>query len=108
MSWHGSRAYQPDWSPTSRLLAMMRTGQGPDGEPEFVYVAANAHWEGHAVELPALPDGHRWHLFADTSAASPDDVSFPGREPLLDDDSSATVPGRASVVLVGRRPENRD
>jgi len=73
-----------------------------------VYVAANAHWDTHELELPELPDGHRWHQFADTAAASPDDVGFPGFEPRLDDQSSVTVRGRSSVVLVGRRPQNSD
>jgi glycogen operon protein len=102
VSWHGTRAYQPDWAPTSRLLAMMRTGLGPDGRRDFVYVAANAHWEAHQLELPSLGDELRWHLFADTAAAAPEDVGFPGCEPVLADQSSVTVQGRSSVVLVGR------
>jgi isoamylase len=102
VSWHGTRAWQPDWSEGSRLLAVMRNGFGPDGEDDHVYVAANAHWEPHTLELPGLPAGQRWHLFADTAAAPPGDVATPGAEPVLVDQGSMTVGPRAVLVLVAR------
>jgi isoamylase len=103
VSWHGVQPWAADWSPTSRLLAMMRSGRGPDGDVDHVYLAANAHWEGHAVELPALPPGLRWHLFADTAAAAPADVAVAGQEPELADQRSIEVGPRAAVLLVARR-----
>src|SRR5205814_4500035 len=78
VSWHGVQPWAADWSPTSRLLAMMRSGRGPDGDVDHVYLAANAHWEGHTVGLPSLPPGLRWHLFVDTTAAAPADVAAAG------------------------------
>jgi isoamylase len=67
-----------------------------------VYVAVNAHWESHDLELPGLADGVRWHLFADTAAAAPDDVHAPGEEPVLANQQSITVGARAALVLVAR------
>jgi glycogen operon protein len=104
VSWHGVRAYQPDWAPDSRLLAVMRSGPRADGEHEHVYLVVNAHWDEHDLELPALDDGQRWHLFADTSAPPPNDVRTPGEEVLLDDQYSITVGARGALVLVGRKP----
>jgi glycogen operon protein len=103
VSWHGMRAWDADWSPGSRLLAMMHSGRRADGDVDHVYLAANAHWEGHAVELPALPPGLRWHLFADTSAPAPGDVAVAGKEPPLVDQSSIAVGPRSVVVLVAHR-----
>ncbi|MGC9670557.1 glycogen debranching protein GlgX [Planosporangium sp. 12N6] len=99
VSWHGVRAWQADWSPDSRLLAVMRTGLAADGGADFVYLAANAHWEGHDLELPELPDGVRWHLFTDTAAGA----APVGAEPVLDDQRSVRVGPRSCLVLVGRR-----
>jgi isoamylase len=103
VSWHGMRAWAADWSPGSRLLAMMRSGRRADGDVDHVYLAANAHWEGHTVELPGLPPGLRWHLFADTSAPAPGDVAVAGNEPSLVDQSSIPVGPRSVVVLVAHR-----
>jgi glycogen operon protein len=103
VSWHGVRAWTADWSPNCRLLAMMRSGRRSDGDVDHVYLAANAHWEGHAVELPTLPPGLRWHLFADTSAPAPGDVTVAGQEPPLVDQSSIPVGPRAVVALVAYR-----
>lgn len=107
VSWHGVRAWQPDWSRESRLLAFLRSGRTDDGTVDFVYVATNAHWEQHTLELPVLPDRVGWHRFADTSAAGPRDVSTPGSEPVLADQQSITIGPRAALVLVGR-PMDRE
>lgn len=104
VSWHGVRAWQPDWSADSRLLAMLRTGHGPaglEGPPDFVYLALNAHWESHTLELPELPGGRRWCRFVDTYAAG-EDVATIGAEPPLPDQRSATIGPRSALLLVGR------
>ncbi|CAM3306277.1 glycogen debranching protein GlgX [Kibdelosporangium persicum] len=93
VSWHGVRAWSPDWSAHSRLLAVML-----HRDRDCVYVAANSYWEPQELELPAAPHGMVWHRFADTSADAPDDICEPGSEPRLDD--QATVPVGARSVLV--------
>ncbi|NUR92830.1 MAG: glycogen debranching enzyme [Nonomuraea sp.] len=94
VSWHGVRAWAPDWSPHCRLLAVMFDGGGDD----CVYVAANAHWEGHTLDLPAPPRGLAWHLFADTAA----DAHEPGAEPPLADQNQLEIGPRSVLVLCGR------
>jgi glycogen operon protein len=74
VSWHGVRAWQPDWSGWSRTLALLISG-GPyrdrPGTAAPIYAALNMHWESHTFELPAPPDGVRWHLFANTALHPP-------------------------------------
>jgi glycogen operon protein len=105
VSWHGERAWTPDWSPGMRLVAAMLYHHGPDGH-DCVYVAANAHWDGRELELPVLPDGLAWHLFADTAQPDGTDVHLPGEEPPLTGDRVWVEP-RSTVVLVAKQTDPR-
>jgi isoamylase len=100
ISWHGEYAWQPDWSPGNRRLALM---WAPQDGGNFIYMAANAHWEGFSPELPKLPDAAAWHLAADTSLPAPGDIVAPGLESLVPDQSRYYVGPRSVVVLVGRQ-----
>jgi glycogen operon protein len=101
VSWHGRRAWAPDWTPDNRLLAAMFCA-GDDHAADCVYLAANSHWESATAELPRPPGGMRWHRFADTAAPPPHDACEPGREPALPDQASILVGARSTVVLVAR------
>jgi len=106
VSWHGARQGSPDWSAESRFFAVLlhqRTNLWHD----CVYVAANARWEGHELDLPAPPDGLAWHLFADTSAPAPHDAHEPGSEPLLTDQSRRWIGARSVVVLAARKTSDQ-
>jgi isoamylase len=101
ISWHGTQAWRADLSGTSRVLAFqarLRSGN-PD---DLVYAAFNMYWEPLPFEPPAVDDGRRWHVFADTGRASPDDVCAPGVEPPLADPKQVLVGGRSVVILVAR------
>lgn len=101
VSWHGVHAWAPDWADHGRVLAMMRCGRHAKGgsvADDHVYVAVNAHWEAHDLELPALPEGQRWHLFADTGTA----VHPVGDEPELEHPGRFHLQAHSAVVLVGR------
>jgi glycogen operon protein len=105
ITWHGTRAWQADWSEGSRVLAFMlcgahaRAGAAAD---DYVYVAMNMHWESHEFELPRLPDGLRWFVVANTDMPSPEDSWAPGAEPVLADQGRMLVGARSVVVLVGK------
>ncbi len=74
-----------------------RGGNEPD---EMIYVAMNMHWQKHWFELPGLPEGMNWHVFANTGAY---DASFtPGEEPRLDDQKYFILNDRSVAILVGR------
>jgi isoamylase len=105
ISWHGARAWQPDWSDQSRMLGFMLDGKhakGGLGIDNSIYIFTNSYWEGEDVELPSLPKGQRWHVFANTGAQEPQDVWEPGSEPSLSDQSHLFIGARSVVILVGK------
>jgi isoamylase len=105
ISWHGTQAWQPDWSASSRTLAFMLAGPNARGgtvRDNFIYVAMNTHWDSHWFNLPQLPDNMRWHVFANTSAADGQDIWEPGQEPLLDNQGGLLVGDRSVVIMVGK------
>ena len=105
ISWHGTQAWQPDWSGASRILAFMLSGANARGgtvEDNFIYVAMNMHWDSHWFELPQLPAGMQWHVSANTGAATPEDAWAPGQEPALENQSGLLAGERSVVILVGR------
>ena len=105
IAWHGARAWQPDWSEQSRMLGFMLDGKHAGGglrEDNSIYVFTNAYWEGQDVELPGLPEGQRWHVFANTGAPETEEVWEPGTEPPLSDQSHLFVGARSVVILVAK------
>jgi isoamylase len=107
VSWHGTSAWRPDWSSESRTLAFMLCGKHARGghvPDDYLYVAMNMHWEGRGFELPRLPGDMLWHVFANTSAAPPEDIWEPGSEPSLGEQHYFMMGPRSVAVLVGRYP----
>jgi glycogen operon protein len=101
VTWHGTRAWLPDWAPHSRVVAFMLCGSGEDG-PDVMYVAMNMYWESLAFELPSPPPGQRWHVFANTAVSPPADIWEPGQEPPLAEPREVLLEGRVTLVLVAR------
>jgi len=104
--WHGTQAWNADWSPGSRTLACMfrerQAGQAGNTSP-VLYMALNGYWDALPFELPELPVNYRWHLFANTALPAPHDIYEPGHEtPLEPYQHSFLVGGRAVVILIGR------
>jgi glycogen operon protein len=105
ISWHGTQSWSADWSLSSRVLAFMLCGQhAKNGTTvdEDIYVAMNMHWDALPFELPQLSEGKRWHVFANTSAPTPEDIREPGDEPPIEDQGQFLVGGRSVVILVGK------
>ncbi len=99
VAWHGWKLGKIDFGEASRSLAMHLLAR--DGDDD-IYVATNAHWEGHAFELPRLPPGKSWRRFVDTCREAPEDAAEPGAEPVLPVQKTYPVGPRSTVVLVGR------
>ena len=105
ISWHGVKAWAPDWSGYSRTLAFMLCGRHARGgavTDDYVHVMMNMHWEGVVFELPVLPEGMTWRVFANTGAEPPDDIWAHGAEPLLEDQRQFLTGPRSVAILVGR------
>jgi isoamylase len=107
IAWHGTQSWHPDWQSMSRVLAFMLCGEhakGGTAPDDYLYVAMNMYWEALPFEIPILPAGMRWHVFANTSVSSPEDIWEPGKEPVVEDRREFLVGGRSVAILVGRRP----
>jgi len=106
ISFHGTNAWNADWSPDSRVLAFMLIGKYAKGGTKTdndIYVAANMHWEPLTFTIPDPPQGKKWHVFANTSFASPNDICEPGKEiPFADGQYTYLVGDRSVVILVAK------
>jgi glycogen operon protein len=104
ISWHGTQAWYADWS-SSHVIACLLCGKHAKSgtrTDNTLYIALNMHWEAHWFELPQIPDGSQWHVFANTGATSPQDICSPGSEIVLENQQGLLVGDRSVVVLVGK------
>lgn len=67
ISWHGERAWYPDFSRGSRLLGVLLNGAYAGKGCKSVYVVFNANWEDVTVGFPRPEQGQGWRLFLDTA-----------------------------------------
>ncbi|MEM1169717.1 MAG: glycogen debranching protein GlgX [Cyanobacteria bacterium P01_H01_bin.35] len=105
ITWHGTQAWNADWSDHSRTIAFMLCGKHAGEttkEDNDIYVAMNMHWESTWFETPGLSEGKSWHVFANTACASPQDSWVPGTEPALANQQGLLVGDRSVVILVSR------
>ena len=105
ITWHGTRAWNADWSEASRTLAFMLCGKHARGGTEvddYIYVGMNMHWENQMFELPKLPGSLQWYVFANTSMLPPEDIYTPGTEPLQSDQRWFLMGARSVIIVVGK------
>ena len=105
ISWHGVKAWKPDWGFNSHSVAFLLCGrhaQAAGGPPHFLYAVFNMYYEPLTFELPVLPKKLRWRRAIDTAAPEPADIFADGGEPLLEDQTALTATERSVVVLIGR------
>jgi isoamylase len=71
--WSGVRTGQPDWSDSSRSLAL--TAKMPH-EQMILHFILNAYWEPLDFELPPIEEGpgEAWRRWIDTSLDTPNDI----------------------------------
>ncbi len=105
ISWHGTKAWHDPWSDSNLTLAFMLCGKHAKKgtvQDNYIYVAMNMHWESHWFEIPELPQGMQWYVFANTGAKAPEDSWIPGTEPRLDNQQGIFLGDRSVVILVGK------
>jgi glycogen operon protein len=105
ITWHGTQAWKADWTDTCRTLAFMLCGKhAREGtvEDNYLYVAANAHFRPLWFELPRLPLGMHWHIFANTACLPPEDSWELGTETVIENQTRFLVGDRSVVILVGK------
>ena len=105
VSYHGVKAWFPDFDNSSRQLGIMycgKYGTKADGtEDDSFYVAYNMHWEPHEFDLPNLPKGQKWHVAMNTDEAERNGIYEDGEEPAVDS-KHFMVPERSIVVFIGK------
>jgi len=105
ISFHGTQAWNCDWSFYSRVFAFLLCGRhAKQGtvQDDFIYVAMNMYWGGLNFRPPALPEGMKWFLFANSGMPAPEDIHEMGQEPVLEDQNNILTGPRSIIVLVGR------
>ncbi|MER5268968.1 isoamylase [Actinosynnema sp. NPDC002837] len=108
VSWHGERAWQPDWSADSHLVIAMIHDPNPGGAGlsdrlDTVVVAANAGSEDKEVALPQPPADSTWRVFANTGFARPLDAAT-----TLRDGHVLRLPARSAAVLWAHTSSNEE
>ncbi|MFM7314839.1 MAG: glycogen debranching enzyme, partial [Cyanobium sp.] len=96
-SFHGSEAWQPDWSADSRRLAWLMSAELPldSVDVDAVYVAANMHHQATWFRFPSLPDGLGWQPCFNTGDAL--NPVLTGAPPL---DADGMLVGERSVAVL--------
>lgn len=105
ISWHGTKAWKPDWTPGSCSVAFMlcgRHGRAAGGSPHFLYAVFNMYYEPLTFELPVLPKGNSWFRAIDTALPEPEDIVPPGEEKRLPTQTALTLAERSVAVLIGK------
>ncbi|MCF2501791.1 glycogen debranching protein GlgX [Dyadobacter sp. CY107] len=105
ITFHGTQAWHPDFSSSSRCIAFMLDGAHAKSgtiQDDSIYIAMNSHYDALYYELPPLPNGKSWHLAVNTDMPSGEDIYDIGKEPKLEDQGRFLVGGRATVILVGK------
>lgn len=102
ITWHGTKAFSPDWGEGSRILAFMISGQDfvdPTVENDNdIYVALNSYWEPLWFELPKLT-GKKWYRVVDTHKEYGDDY-LEEYEEIKED--KYLVMDRSSIILISK------
>ncbi len=103
ITWHGTQAWNVDWSEESRRLAFMLCGkharQGAVLD-NYIYVAMNMHWQTHWFNVPGLPPGMSWYISVNTGA-TPAYFGI-GSEPALEHQHGLLMRDHSVAILVGK------
>jgi glycogen operon protein len=70
-AWHGTRLNEPNWSDSSRSVALY--GEVQEENLAF-HLILSAYWEALDFELPKLKEGGCWRRWIDTGLDSPNDI----------------------------------
>ena len=101
LSFHGIKAWYPDFSHYSRMLGVMLSGNyakinRKDNDQNFYFIY-NMHWDKHEFDLPKLPMGMQWFIRLDTAENANETQLQP-----IKNQRQYEVAARTIVVLIGK------
>lgn len=107
ISWHGVQAWNGDFSESSRCLGILFYGTDREDREieDFIYAALNTHWEGHEFQLPQLPGGYGWYVFANTGMGAGEDIFPLADVRRLENQGEFMVGPRSAIILIGKKEE---
>jgi glycogen operon protein len=99
--WHGVEPGCPDFSPSSRTLALALDGRQTGREPDRdFYMAFNAWRAPVSFRLPGSPTGRTWRRAIDTALAPPLDIVRPEEGPEVPANTVYPVASFSLLVLI--------
>ena len=102
ISFHGAEPWQLDEQAGTLVFAYMYAEDHvkfKTAQDCFLYIAVNAHWEEHSLNLPVIPAGFSWKLAFDSCGFS----AGPGQEKRISGFESVSVPPRCVKVLIAEK-----
>lgn len=108
LSYHGKNAWYGDFENSSRSVGILYSGDymeaNSKGEKKdnYFYVAYNMHWTPHEFALPSLPGALEWKIAIDTDVEGARGIYAEGKEVILEEQRTVTVPERTILVLIGK------
>lgn len=95
-AWHGVKLNQPDWSDSSRSVALHSEFRR---EGMQFHLILNSYWEPLTFELPVLEGNTPWRRWIDTGLASPGDI-VPWQEMAAVAGQTYRVESRSVAILI--------
>lgn len=106
MSYHGVKAWCPEFENFRRQLGIMYCGEyakKSDGtRDDYFFVTYNMHWEPHEFALPNLPKKMGWYMVINTDSCENNGIYTEDNQVLLKDQKQFTVPPRTVIVFIGK------
>lgn len=103
LSYHGEKAWQPEFDRCSRQFGAFYCGAYAEGkekeEKTSFYTAYNMHWEPHEFALPNLPRGRAWQMVFNTAEDSVNGFWPEGEGPVLREQKKVMIGARAVCVF---------
>lgn len=100
ISYHGSKAWYPDNSHSSRMLGVLLYGafalKNKTTSDDTFYIAMNAHWEEHSFALPSFHSNTEWKLILSSREEKNTDSTEDRKKSLK---TSVVVPARTIQVF---------
>ncbi len=101
VKWHGQQPNLPDWSSTSRTLAVTFNGRLTGREPDCdFYIACTSRSEPAPFVIPPSPQGKPWRRIVDTGMTPPYDIVEFEDGPRVPEGKAYVLAPYAMLVLI--------